>query len=313
MSQMKAVRIHSYGGRDVLNYEDAPRPEPGAGEVLLRVHATSVNPLDTAIRSGYMTSYFNHTLPLILGTDIAGLVEQVGPGVETFKPGDHVFGRGGIIRDGAYAEYIVVPATDVAYKPHSLDDSQAAALPHVFLTAWQALYELADLREGQTVLIHGAAGGVGHIAVQLARLRGAGVVGTASQNLPFLDELEVDHAIDYSGTAFEDEVSSVDAVLDMIGGDTQERSWELLKPNGILVSTVEPPSEELAAAHGARGAMVFSAPPIGETLTKLAALVDSGKVAPHVSAVLPLKEVARAHEMIESRHTRGKIVLQVSP
>jgi len=311
MSEMKAVRIHDYGGADVLTYEDVPRPEPGEGEVLIRIHTTTVNPFDVAVRAGYMSSYFNHTLPLILGTDAAGVVEELGPGVSEFQRGDMVYARGGVARDGTYAEFVVVPAADVAFAPHSLDSVHAAALPHVTLTAWQALIELARLSSGQTVLIHGAAGGVGHIAVQLAKWRGARVIGTASVNLDFLHELDVDQAIDYSTTRFEDVVDKVDVVLDTIGDETQERSWKTLSPGGMLVSTVQAPSEEVAGEYNVRHAMVYSTPPIGKTLTELAALVDNGTVRPHVSSVLLLQDVAEAHQMIEGRHTRGKIVLRV--
>lgn len=312
MSTMKAIRIHQYGGVDVLTYEDAPRPTPGEGEVLIRVLFTSVNPFDCAVRAGYLASYFNHTLPLILGTDVAGTIEEVGPGVTAFKPGDQVYARAGVTRDGAYAEYVVAPASDVATKPQSLDNAHAAAIPHVILTTWQALIELANLSQGQTVLIHAAAGGVGHVAVQLAHWRGAKVIGTASRNIDFLRELNVEQAIDYSATPFETVARDVDVVLDTIGGDTQERSWGVLKPGGILVSTVQAPSAETAAARGVRQAMVFSAPPIGKVLTEVSGLVDSGKIKPHVSTVIPLAETQKAHEMIEGKHTRGKIVLQVA-
>ena len=306
---MKAVRIHTYGGTDVLVYEDAPRPMAGAGEVLIRVRATTVNPFDCAVRAGYTAAYFNHTLPLILGTDVSGIVEEVGAGVTNFAPGDPVYARAGVFRDGANAEYVAVSASDVAAKPHSLDHIHSAALPHVTLTAWQALVVAAQLAEGQTVLIHGAAGGVGHVAVQLAKVRGAKVIGTASVNIDFLRELEVDEAIDYSTTSFEDVVSDVDVVLDLMGGDTQQRSWSVLKPGGMLISTIQPPSEEIAAAHGVRQHFVSSTPPIGETLAEVAALVDRGEIKPVVSTVLPLQEIRKAHELIEGGHTRGKIVL----
>jgi NADPH:quinone reductase-like Zn-dependent oxidoreductase len=312
MSSMKAVRIHTYGDVDTLVYEDAPRPVPREGEVLIRNLATSVNPFDLAVRAGYMASYFDYTLPLILGTDVSGNVEEVGTGVTAFKPGDSVYARGGVTRDGAYAEYVVVPASDVAVKPESLDQMQAAALPHVTVTAWQALIELANLSEGQTILIHAAAGGVGHIAVQLARWRGARVIGTASRNLDLVRELGVDQAIDYSMTPFETAVHDVDVVLDTIGGDTQQRSWGVLKPGGILVSTIQPPSDEAATAHGVRQAMVFSTPPIGKVLTEAAGLVDSGQIKPHVSAILPLQDVRKAHAMVGGGHTRGKVVLQIA-
>jgi NADPH:quinone reductase-like Zn-dependent oxidoreductase len=311
MSSMKAVRIHAYGSADVLAYEDAPRPTAGDGEVLIRVHATSVNPLDCAIRAGYMSTYLKVTFPLILGEDISGMIEEVGAGVTTFKRGDSVYARGGVIRDGAYAQYVAVPASDVAAKPKSLDHLHSAAIPHATLTAWQALLGLAGLTKGQTVLIHGAAGGVGHFAAQLAKWRGAKVIGTGSRNIDFVRGLGVDEAIDYSTTPFETVVSNVDVVLDTVGGDTQQRSWQVLKPGGILVSIVQTPSEETAKAHGVRGAFVYSVPPIGETLTEVAALVDAGQLKPEVSAVLPLQEIQKAHQMVEAGHTRGKIVLQV--
>jgi NADPH:quinone reductase-like Zn-dependent oxidoreductase len=224
MSTMKAVRIHSYGGSDVLNYEDAPRPVPGEGEVLIRVRATSVNPFDLAVRAGYMAGYYSYKFPLILGTDVSGVIESVGPGVTGFKPGDAVYTRAGVSRDGAYAEYVLAPAADVTAKPKSLDHIQSAALPHVTLTAWQALIEVAHLTKGQTVLIHGAAGGVGHVAVQLAKQLGAKVIGTANQNFDVLKSLGVDQAINYTTTPFETVVHDVDVVLDTVGGDTQERS-----------------------------------------------------------------------------------------
>ena len=308
---MKAVHIHDYGGVDVLHYEEAARPTPGAGEVLIRVHATTINPFDCAVRAGYMGQYFNYTFPLILGTDVSGVVEEVGAGVTDVSPGDVVYTRAGVYKDGAYAEYVLAFAADVVTKPQSLDHIHAAALPHVTLTAWQGLIEFADPSAGQTVLIHAAAGGVGHIAVQLAKWRGAKVIGTASINLPFLEELGVDQAIDYSETAFEDVVKDVDVVLDLLGGETQQRSWQVLKPGGLLLSTVQPPSQETALAHGVRQRMIGTAPPIRKVLTEAAKMVDAGQLKPFVSAVLPLHEIQKAHEMIEGRHTRGKIVIQV--
>ena len=308
---MKAVHIHDYGGLDVLHYEEAPRPVPGAGEVLIRVYATTMNPFDCAVRAGYMGQYFNYTFPLILGTDVSGVVEEVGAGVTDVSVGDVVYTRAGVYRDGAHAEYVLAIAADVVPKPQSLDHIYAAALPHVTLTAWQGLIEFADLSEGQTVLIHAAAGGVGHVAVQLAKWRGARVIGTASINLPFLEELGVDVPIDYTTTAFEDVAKDVDVVLDLLGGETQQRSWQVLKPGGILLSTVQPPSQETAIAHGVRQRMIGTAPPIRKVLTQAAKMVEENRLKPHVSAVLPLEEIQKGHEMIEGRHTRGKIVLQV--
>jgi NADPH:quinone reductase-like Zn-dependent oxidoreductase len=311
MKTMKAVTIHNYGGPEALIYEDTPRPAPGEGEVLIRVHATSVNPFDVAVRAGYMNGYFNYNLPLILGTDVSGVIEEVSPGVTNFAQGDEVYTRAGVYRDGAYAEYVIAAASDVAAKPKSLDHIHSAAIPHVALTAWQALFGAAHLSKGQTVLIHGAAGGTGHMAVELAHWRGAKVIGTASVNMDLLRDLKVEEAINYATTPFESIVRDVDVVFDTIGGDTQQRSWSVLKPGGILVSIVQPPSEEMAAAHGVRQEFISSSPPIRETLTEVAGLVDSGLIKPVVSKVLPLQEIRKAHELIAAGHTRGKIVLQV--
>ena len=310
---MKAVRIHGYGEADVLAYEDVTRPTPGEGEVLIHVYATTVNPFDCWVHRGFVDSYFHYTFPLVVGTDVAGVIEEVGPGVTDFSPGDSVYGRTGVYKDGANAEYALAAAFEVAKKPQSLDYVHAASVPHVLLTAWRALYELADLQAGQTVLIHAAAGGVGHMAVQLAKLRGAKVIGTASLNIDFLEELGVDEIIDYSKVPFEDCVKDVDVVLDMVGtnDNTQERSWKVLKPGGILVSTVQYPSPEQAAIHGVRAAMVDTAPPIGPTLTEVARMIDTGQLKPHVSTILPLQEIQTAHKLLEARHTHGKIVLEV--
>ena len=207
--------------------------------------------------------------------------------------------------------YALASAADVTAKPQSLDYVQSAALPHVTLTAWQALYELANLSKGQTVLIHGAAGGVGHVAVQLAKLREAKVIGTASVNYDLLESLDVDMAINYATTAFENIVHDVDVVLDTIGNDVQQRSWSTLKPGGILISTIQQPSEEIAAEHGVRQAMVFTNPPIAQTLTEVARLVDAGQIKPVVSVVHPLQAVQQAHQIVDSKHTRGKVVLEV--
>ena len=258
-----------------------------------------------------MAGYFNYSLPLILGTDVSGVIEEIGPNVTGFSPGDPVYTRAGVYRDGAYAEYVLATASDVVAKPKSLSHTQSAALPHVTLTAWQALFELAKLSKGQTVLIHGAAGGVGHMAVQLAKSRGAYVIGTASMNFNHLKSLGVDQAINYTTSQFENSVHDVDVVLDTIGGDTQQRSWPTLKRGGILVSTIQSPSQETAEKFGVRQAMVVSAPPIAETLTEVARMVDSGQLKPVVSAVLPLRDAQRAHQMIEGKHSYGKIVLQV--
>jgi len=313
MTGMNAIRIHQYGGVDVLRYEETAIPMPGENDVLVKVHASSVNPFDCALRAGYMAGFLNSTLPLTLGTDVAGTVERVGRNVAAFSPGDEVYGRAGIFRDGGNAEYAAVSVADVAAKPKSIDFLHAAAVPHVTLTAWMALIEAANLSEGQTVLIHGAAGGVGHIAVQLARVRGAKVLATASgNNHAFLRDLGVDEVVDYNLTAFEEQFQHVDVVLDTIGGDTQQRSWIVLNPGGILLSLVQQPSQEMADKHGVRQQMVASMAPAGNVLSEVSALIDNGHIKPVVSSVLPLSEAAQGHKMIEGRHTRGKIVLKVT-
>jgi len=311
MATMKAVRIHTQGGPETLVYEDAPRPTPLTNEVLIRVRAASVNPVDWKIRDGYGKEIFNHQMPLILGWDVAGTIEAVGPEVDKFKLGDPVYGYTSLLRDGAYAEFIVAKQEEIAVKPASLDFVEAAAVPVAALTAWQAMFDTANLEENQKVLIHAASGGVGSIAVQLAKAKGVYVIGTSSaRNAEFVRELGVDEFIDYQATQFETVVHDVDVVLDTIGGDTQVRSFGVLRKDGFLASIVEPPSEQLAAQHGVRSKMV-GVLPNGTQLSEIAALIDSGKVKPFVETVLPLSEARQAHEMSKSGRTRGKIVLQV--
>ena len=309
---MKAIQIHSYGGSDLLSYEETPLPVPGENDVLVRVQAASINPVDVAFRAGYMTTYYPLAFPATLGSDIAGTVEAVGRGVTSIKVGEAVYGRTDLNRLGGYAEYVITSASEVARKPTSLNFVQAASIPHVGVTAWRALIDTAGLKAGQTVLIHAAAGGVGSIAVQLAKSRGAYVIGTASTaNQTFLKELGVDEAIDYTAGPFEDKVKGVDIVFDTVGGDTQARSYQCLKPGGILVSIVEPPSADTAASHGVRAAFAMGMPPSADVLNELTALIETGKIKPVVSTVLPLHEARRGHDMISTRHTRGKIILQV--
>lgn len=313
MTSMKAVRIHNYGGTDVLSLEDAPKPEAGEGQVLVRVHATTVNPFDCAARAGYVAGYYTYGFPHVLGLDVSGVVEAVGAGVTSFAPGDEVYARADPATNGAYAEYIALPVSEVATKPESLDHFEAAALPHAGLTTWRTLVEAANLSAGQRVLIHAAAGGVGSVAVQLAKWRGAEVWGTASENNHgFLRDLGADHTIDYNSTPFEEAVGDVDVVLDSVGGDTQERSWKVLRPGGVLVSIVQPPSEETAAAHGVRQFFVGAYPPAGGVLEEVASLVKTGQVKPVVSSIRPLADIAKVHELVEGRHVRGKIVLSVA-
>lgn len=311
MATMKAVRVHEYGGPEVLKYEDAPKPQPGPGEVLIRVHATSVNPVDWKVRQGYLQQMMKYKMPMIPGWDVSGVVETVGAGATRLKPGDEVYSRPDLSRDGTYADYVVVRESEVALKPKSIDHLTAAAIPLAALTAWQALYDAAKLAAGQRVLIHGAAGGVGCFAVQLAKLRGAHIIATASKkNHDFLRSLGVSECIDYNTTKFESVVHDVDVVLDTITGETMERSWQVLKKGGILVSILEPPKPEKAAAHGVRCHHTFVQPSV-EELNELAKLVDSGKLKVIIEKVYPLSEARAAQESNATGHTRGKIVLRV--
>ena len=310
METMKAIRIHAYGGPSVLVYEDAPRPQPGSGEVLVRIHAAGVNPVDWKVREGNRKQTLNHSLPLIPGWDVSGVVEATGSGVAGFKKGDEVYSRPDIARDGAYAEYIVIRESEVAHKPKSIDHMHAAAMPLAALTAWQSLFDAAGLRAGKNVLIHAAAGGVGSFAVLLAKWKGAYVIGTSSKrNLDFVRELGANEAVDYEKTRFEDVVHDVDVVLDTIGGETQKRSWKVLNKGGILVSIVAPPAAE-EAARRVRQAFVLVQPNAGQ-LAEMAKLVDAGKLRSVVGIVFPLSEARRAQELIQTGHTRGKIVLWV--
>jgi NADPH:quinone reductase-like Zn-dependent oxidoreductase len=302
MSTMKAVRIH----------EDAPRPAPpGAGELLVTVRAVAVNPLDWRLRAGLLKDYRPRRLPFIPGWDVSGIVEAVGTGVTAFKKGAEVYASPDTARDGAYAEYVIVKESEAALKPQSIDHVHAAAIPVSGLTAWQALFEHGQLEAGQKILIHGAAGGVRSIAVQFAKWKRARVVGTASgRNQMFLRELGVDEPIDYESTRFDEVVHNVDVVLDTIGGDTQRRSWKVLKRGGVVVSLVGPPSAEEAARHGVR-AESFGADASPTQLAEIAKLVDAGSLKPVVDTLLPLSDARHPHEMSERGHVRGKIVLTV--
>jgi NADPH:quinone reductase-like Zn-dependent oxidoreductase len=312
METMKAVRVHEYGGPEVLKYENAPRPRPVAGEVLVRIHAAGVNPMDWKIRSGFFKDVIAYPMPMIPGWDVSGVVEATGSNVTRLKRGDEVYGQPDVVRNGTYAEFVVVPESELALKPTSIDHVHAASVPIAAMTAWQGLFDVGGLRTGQKVLIHGAAGGVGSFAVQLARWKGAFITATASgRNQEFLRNLGADQAIDYEKTRFDRFVCDVDLVFDTIGGDTLKHSWKVLKKGGILVSTVETPSAEEAAAHGVRAAMVSMQVDPAQ-LAEIAELVDAGMLRPIVEAVFPLKEARHAQELSQTGHARGKIVLKVA-
>lgn len=305
---MKAAKINEYGDESVVNYTDVKRPVPNADEVLVKVHAAAVNPVDWKIREGFGVM-FGLEPPFILGCEIAGTVEKVGADVKDFKPNDSVIGYIGA-HIGGYAEYAVVKANEISPKPESLDFENAAAVPVGALTAWQAMFDLANLKSGQKILITGASGGVGSMAVQLAKAKGAHVTGTASgKNEEFVKNLGADEFVDYTRAKIEEIVKDVDVVFDIVGGDTLERAFQTLKKGGFLVTAVEPPSEEKANQFGVKVAMVRVQPNAAQ-LAEISLLIDEGKLNTHVETVLPLAEVRKALELSKSGRTRGKIVLQ---
>ncbi|MEU7283434.1 NADP-dependent oxidoreductase [Streptomyces sp. NPDC045431] len=309
---MRAIGQDGFGGPEVLKVMEVERPQPGPAEVLVRVHAAGVNPTDSWHRaSGGLAGTV-----VRLGWDVSGVVEAVGPGVTTLAPGDEVFGLPRHpLPAGTYAEYVTSPARHLVRKPGVLTHIQAAALPLAALTAWQALVDVAHVQEGQRVLVHAAAGGVGHLAVQIAKARGAHVTGTArAAKHAFLRGLGADELVDYTETDFETAVAPVDVVIDTIGGAYGPRSLRTLRPGGVLVSLASPAEAYLAdeaAAVGRRAAfMIVEADQAG--MREIAALVESGRLRPEIDTVLPLDQAAKAHELGDSRRTSGKIVLTVA-
>jgi len=307
---MKAIRVHAYGGPEQLRLEEAAQPKAESGRVLVRILAASVNPIDFKLASGNMRQIMPINFPWIPGGDFSGIVEEVGSGVTGLKKGDAVYGdaSGG----GAYAEFYAGPASMIAPKPRKLSDVEAASIPLAAQTAWQGLFDHGRLERGETVLIHGAAGGVGTFAVQLAHWKGAKVLATGSpSNADYLRSLGADTVIDYKATPFETVAKNVDLVLEMIGGDTQRRSFGVLKPGGRLVATAQPPSAEEATRHKVEANMM-SMKASTENLRKLAELIDAGKLKTLVGKTYPLAQAREAWTEIMSGHTRGKIVLEVS-
>ncbi|HTF84643.1 MAG TPA: NADP-dependent oxidoreductase [Cellvibrio sp.] len=308
---MKAVRIHHYGNAEVLQYEDAPVPEIGVDEVLVRVVAASVNPVDWKVREGYLQQMIPYPFPLTLGWDVSGVVAAVGDAVTDFKPGDAVYSRPDIKRNGTYAEYVAIRAAELAHKPRTISHVEAASLPLAVITAWEVLFTTAQLQAGQRVLIHAGSGGVGSLAIQLAKSCGAYVITTTSEkNRGFVESLGADEVIDYQTQAFHEVVSDVDLVFDTLGGEVQELSWGVLKSEGILVSIITPPAQERAASLGVRCAFVFIEPN-AVILQHVAGLVDDGIIRPIVGAEFALQDIAKAHALSESGRARGKIVVYV--
>jgi len=308
---MHAIRIHQFGDADVLKMDDIPVPGPKDDEMVVRVIAASVNPVDYKIRSGKYPPVKQDQLPKVLGRDIAGVIESVGAKVRKFRRGDAIYAMLG--RDiGGYAEYALVTEDEAARKPERLDFQQAAAVPLAALTAWQGLFDQGGLEAGERVLIHGGAGGVGHFAIQFAKAKGAWVATTVSgADMEFARELGADQAIDYKKDKFEEIVKDIDLVYDLIAGETQQRSFAVLKDGGRLISTLQKPDEAELKRHHARGAHYMAKPDAAE-LETIARLIDAGKVDVVITATYPLEDVARAHKHMENDHIQGKVVLQVA-
>ena len=308
---MQAIRLHSFGAAEQLELEDVPVPVHGARDVLVRVVAAGINPIDWKIRSGAVAAFFPVQPPVTLGWDAAGVVTAVGAEVDGFKAGDAVFFFAEFARGGTYADYVAVDAAQVALKPRTVSFAGAAALPAPALAAWRAVVDIADVRPGQKVLIHGGGGPLGSIAAQLAKQAGAHVVVTAGDtSIAIARATSADEVINYRHQAFETLVRDVDVVIDTVGGPVQEASWGTLKRGGVLVATAMPPSPERAAAAGVRAEMLRT-PPDGAVLARIAALVDAGRLRVAVSHEFALADAARAHRLGESGQARGKIVLHV--
>lgn len=307
---MKAVVVNEWGGPEVLKYQDAPKPEPKDDEILVRVIAAAVNPVDTYVRQGKFGGGRN--LPAIIGYDISGTVEKTGANAKKFEQGDAVYCYLSVMRGGGYAEFAVAKESETALKPKNINFEEAAAVPLAATTAWQALIDSAKIDNGQTVLIHGGSGGVGSFAIPIAKSRGAKVIATASTaHQSTLKQLGVDQAIDYTTTKFEDLVKDVDVVLNCVRADALGRSYAVAKKGGIVVSITDEPDQTECARrelHCSR----LGAHPDSKVLEELTKLIEAGKIKPIVSQSFPLAEASKAHEKIETHHTLGKIVLKVA-
>ncbi len=308
---MRAWRVHEFGPPDVMKFEEIDRPNPGPGEVLVKVEAVGVGPWDGWIRAG--KSALPQPLPLTLGSDLSGVIAAVGGDISDLRVGDAVYGVTNPRFIGAYAEYAVASATMVAKKPITLNHVEAASVPVIAVTAQQALFDHARVDAGQTVVIHGAAGNVGAYAVQFAHRAGLRIIATAgTDDIPYVRDLGADTVIDYRTQRFEDEVRDADAVIDLVGGDTQTRSFQVLRRGGSLISAVSPPDQQLAQSNEVEAAF-FLVNVTTPYLTAIAELIDDGKVRTNVGTVLPLADARDAHLMLDGvrPHANGKIVLRV--
>ena len=308
---MKAVQINGFGDRSVLSLNDVAIPTPNENDVLIKVKSASVNPVDWKIREGYLQPMLNHALPLTLGWDVSGEVTAIGENVTSLSVGDAVYSRPNIAKNGSYAEYMTAASDEVALKPNSLSWQQAAGIPLAALTAWQSLYEIAQLEADERVLIHAGSGAVGQFAIQLAKLRGAYVYTTTSaKNTELVLGLGADKAINYHEEDFS-ELNDLDVVFDTIGGETQTNSWKTLKAGGRLVSIVANPDETIAANHNVSAFFCF-VQPNREQLEKLAELADAGQLITNIDSEFTLDQVANAHERSETGRAQGKIIINVS-
>jgi len=304
--EMKTVLIREYGSNDVVEVTDVLRPEPAAGEVLVKVHAAGVNPIDWKIRGG-AGERMGMTLPIRLGSEVVGTIETCGAGVSQFQKGDAVFG---MVPSGAFSQYTVIQADHLVLKPKNVSFIEAAAIPLAGTTAWQALFDEAKLLAGQRLLITNSSGGVGSLAIQFAKARGAQVTAVASgRNEKFVRDLGADHFIDYTRQAFEDVATDMDVVLDTMGGGVYHRALRTLKKGGKMITVVAFPQDE-AERYGVSAKRSFTVPN-ALSLREIARLVEAGKVTPYVDAVLPFADVRDALAISEAGRTRGKIVLTV--
>ena len=308
---MNAIRLNRFGGPETLQLAQVERRQPGVGEVEIRVVAAGVNPVDVKMREGKAPQFLDQSeLPATLGRDAAGEISAVGPGVETWKVGQRCFAMMPE-HEGAYSEYVTIAADKVVAIPDNLDVITAGGVPLASLTAWQGLFRHGKLAQGQRVLIHAGAGGVGHFAVQFAKVAGAYIFATASEkDLPFVKALGADVVIDYKTERFEDIATDLDLVFDTIGGDTRERSWNLVKPGGRLITTLDEPDQQKASAHKIFAGR-FTAQSDGSDLTKIAALISQDKVRPHLAKTFALEQAADAQEQLTHGGIAGKIVLSV--
>jgi NADPH:quinone reductase-like Zn-dependent oxidoreductase len=310
--QMKALRINNYGTSSVMNIEEIDLPETDNSMMLIKVHASSVNPLDWKIRNGELQDLIPIDFPITLGWDFAGVVIKTGKDVKQFKIGDKVYGRPEVTNNGSHAEYIAVKEYEIAHMPQSITFEEAASLPIACITAWEALFKIAELKPNQRVLIHAGSGSLGSIAIQLAKHIGAYVITTASsENEQFLKSLGADEIIDYKRYKFEDFLGkSVDVVLDSIGNDVQKRSYKVLKKTGILVAVNTQPDKNYAIEYGIR-AEFLSIKPNGKLLKLISDLIENGNLKPVVGQIFNFEDLADAFNLSESGNARGKIVLTI--